>query len=116
MLNTASYDKSAVATALLRTPARYFEEIDDEVVCVRTTLFDPAKSVLTLTWIFYRRAGRDLVYIDEVTTKMRIYTLHELVRLAEQAGWVYVAAYRDLKTLEPYTPLFSGLNVVFKAQ
>jgi hypothetical protein len=41
--------------------------------------------------------------------------LHELIGMAEESGWQYVKAYKDVETLEPYTPILSGLNVVFKA-
>lgn len=47
--------------------------------------------------------------------KLRVYTLHELVKIAEESEWRFISAYRDPATLTPYKPLLSGLNIVFKA-
>jgi hypothetical protein len=71
---------------------------------------------MTNTWTFYRRVGRDLIFIDEMSFKLRVYTLHELVKLAEENGWQFTNAYRDTITLTPYKPLLSSLNVAFKAK
>jgi hypothetical protein len=54
---------------------------------------------------YYRKSDRNLLFLDEVTFKVRAYTLHELVGMAEESGWQYVKAYKDVNTLEPYTPI-----------
>jgi len=67
-----------------------------------------------MIWLFYKKTDKNLIFIDEIGLRLRIYTLHELIKFAEESGWKYVNAYRDIATLRPYIPLFSGLNIVFK--
>jgi SAM-dependent methyltransferase len=116
ILNTVSFDLSILRAGLLGTGISYFNEVDDELICVEKPIFDPLKAVMTNTWTFYRRVGRDLIFIDEMSFKLRVYTLHELVKLAEENGWQFTNAYRDTTTLTPYKPLLSSLNVAFKAK
>ena len=117
VLNTVSYDLTVLRAGLLGgVRASYFNELDEELVYIDTVTFDPVKSLLTSTWTFYKRVGRDLVYLDEISFKLRVYTFHELVKIAENNGWEFISAYRDVTTLTPYKPLLSGLNVVFKTK
>lgn len=96
--------------------ASYYLDIDEETAMIEKPLFDPVKSIMDTTWIFYRKKNKDLEYIDEVSFQLRLYTLHEIIELAEKAGWKYIEAYSNLETLRPYIPGRSGLNVVFKKQ
>ena len=64
---------------------------------------------------FYRRRGRDIEYVDEVSFSMKVYSLGELVELAEQCGWRFKKVFHSLQSLDPYKPGLSPLNVVFKA-
>jgi len=116
ILNTVNFDSTILRVGLLGTGISYFNEVDDELICVEKPIFDPLKAVMTNTWTFYRRVGRDLIFIDEMSFKLRVYTLHELVKLAEENGWQFTNAYRDTTTLTPYKPLLSNLNVAFKAK
>lgn len=116
ILNTASYDSIVLRAGVSGTNVCYFNDIDEEYACIVRASFDPYTGTLTNTWSFYRKNGRDLVFIDDVSFKLRIYTLHEVIELAKRAGWVFTAAYHDLASLSPYRPLFSGLNVVFKSE
>lgn len=116
ILNTVSFDSTILRAGLLGTGISYFNEVDDELICVEKPIFDPLKAVMTNTWTFYRRVGRDLIFIDEMSFKLRVYTLHEIVKLAEKNGWQFTNAYRDTTTLTPYKPLLSSLNVAFKAK
>jgi SAM-dependent methyltransferase len=116
ILNTVNFDSTILRAGLLGTGISYFNEVDDELICVEKPIFDPLKAVMTNTWTFYRRVGRDLIFIDEMSFKLRVYTLHELVKLAKENGWQFINAYRDTTTLTPYKPLLSSLNVVFKAE
>ena len=116
VLNTASYDLIVLRAGLLGVRVSYFNELDEELVYIDTVTFDPIRSILTSTWTFYKKVSRDLVYLDEISLKLRVYTLHDLVKIAENSGWQFISAYRDVDTLTPYKPLLSGLNVVFKAR
>ncbi len=87
-----------------------------EFITVRYPVFDPIRSVHTSNWVFYRKSGKDLLYMDEFTYTLRIYTLTELVEMAESVGWSLEAAYHSLETLEPPHPEGSPINVVFRKQ
>jgi SAM-dependent methyltransferase len=116
VLNTVSYDLTVLRVGLLGTSISYFNEVDKDLVYVEIVKFDPVKSMVNSTWTFYKRVNRDFIYLDEISFKLRVYALHEIIRLAEENGWEFVNAYRDITTLTPYRPLLSGLNVVFKAK
>ncbi len=92
----------------------YISEIDQEHVLVENVKYDPLTAVVYNKWIYYKKKGRNLEFVDEVSFKLRLYTFHELVELAEEAGWTFHSAYRDLATLKPYRPSARGLNIVFK--
>jgi len=114
ILNTVIYDLAVLRAGVLGSDVSYFNEIDDELVIIERSSFDPVKSVLNMIWLFYKKTDKNLIFIDEIGLRLRIYTLHELIKFAEESGWKYVNAYRDIATLRPYIPLFSGLNIVFK--
>ncbi len=114
ILNTVSLDLMVLRSGLCGIGG-WISEVDDEFLLVENPRFDPKTSTMENTWVFYRRRGRDLEYVDEVSFKLRVYALHEVVEMTGEAGWEFVEAYRDLKTLKPYRPGLSGLNVVFKA-
>ena len=113
ILNTVNYDIIATRTALAPVES-IMSDIGENYVLVEKPRFDPTKSTFENTWVFYRRKGKDLVYVDEVSFTMRAYTLHEIIKIAEKAGWKFQEAYRDLATLKPYKPMLSAFNVVFR--
>jgi len=115
ILNTTSYE-AAVCRAEYCGATDAFVEVDDKLVLVKKSELDPVRAVMKLKWVFYRRNGRDLKYADEVEFELRLFTLHELVDLANKAGWVFSEAYHSLETLTPYIPGRSPFNVVFKKQ
>jgi len=115
VLNTMSFDTSALRAGLLGASTTHLSEVDEELVYIDRTSFDPVRAVLSVTRTFYRRVGRDLVYVDEASFRVRVYALHELVKLAEGSGWGFISAYQDISTLTPYRPLLSRLNAVFRA-
>jgi SAM-dependent methyltransferase len=105
VLNSMSYDSVALRAGLVGAKASYYTDVDEELARVSVSEFNPARSVLTVTRRYYRKSDRNLLFLDEVTFKVRAYTLHELVGMAEESGWQYVKAYKDVNTLEPYTPI-----------
>ena len=113
ILNHASLDLVSLRAGLLGAPS-YFTEIDESLVVVERPGFIPEKAVVRTRWIFYERDGRDLRYVSEACYELRLYSLHELVELAERAGWKYRESYRDLESLQPYRPGLSGINAVFQ--
>jgi 2-polyprenyl-3-methyl-5-hydroxy-6-metoxy-1,4-benzoquinol methylase len=75
--------------------------------------FDPFHSTINNKWIFYKKRGKNLTYIDEIAFNFRIYSRHEMVEMAESAGLTFVEAYDSLRTLRP-TKSDSHINMVFK--
>ena len=94
-------------------PKPYMSEIGDFIV-VENPVFDPIRSILRNKWVFYKKSGRDLLYVDEFSFTLRIYTLTELIEMAESVGWSFEAVYHSLETLEPPHPEGSPINVVFR--
>ncbi len=86
IVNTASHDLAALRHSIIGSP-KYIEEVDEELLFIEEPRFDPASSIVTNRWTFYRREGKNLIYVDQVEFRIRLYALHELVELAEQAGW-----------------------------
>ena len=33
------------------------------------------------------------MYVDKASFKLRVYALHELVKIAEESGWRFISAY-----------------------
>ncbi len=113
ILNTVNYDTVATKTGLAPVDS-IMSDVGEDYVLVENPRFDPTKSIIENTWTFYRRKGKDLIYVDEISFTMRVYTLHEIIRIAEKAGWKFHEAYRDLTTLKPYRPMLSAFNIVFR--
>ncbi|BAA79191.1 hypothetical protein APE_0274 [Aeropyrum pernix K1] len=96
-----------------RCPKPFVREFP-EFVTLRYPVFDPIRSIHTSRWVFYKKLGKDLFYMDEFTYTLRTYTLTELVEMAENVGWRLEAAYHNLGTLEPPHPEGSPINTVFR--
>lgn len=94
------------------TPTSYLE-VDDFVI-LESRKYDPRKATLSVTWTFYKRQGNDLKFLDKVDFQLHVYSLSELVKLLERAGWEAVAYYGNLTNLQPMSPLTS-LNIVARA-
>jgi len=90
-----------------------FNETDKYVVLHSGNAFDHFHSIDNEKWVFYEKKGKDLRYIDEFTMNLRIYSLAEIVEMAEKARLTFVDAYDSLATLHPAKP-DSRLNVVFR--
>lgn len=78
-------------------------------------------------WKFYDKKGNmgtkrrvsahDAAYLRQILDlhlKLRVYSLHELIRLLEQAGWNSVSKYGDIITLEPFNR--TSRNIVLVSQ
>ena len=113
IVNTTNRDIMVTRYAVLGSSPPYVSDIGEYVIIERPQ-FDPLKSIVTNKWVFYRRKGRDLVYVDEMEFSLRLYTLNEIAEIAEEAGWRLEAAYHDLETLREYIPGRSPFNLVFR--
>jgi len=114
ILWTTNYDIVAMRKSICGI-SNYIDDIDEEFALVEKPSFDHLNAILESTWIFYRKRSRDLLYYDEVKLRLKLYTLYELVELAERSGWRLEAAYHSIRDRSPYRPGKSGFNIVFKA-
>ncbi|MBE0431383.1 MAG: class I SAM-dependent methyltransferase [Dehalococcoidia bacterium] len=54
-------------------------------------------------WTFLEKAGDGYRLRAQIHLSHRLYALHELIALFEEAGWRYLTAYRDFELREPST-------------
>jgi SAM-dependent methyltransferase len=90
-----------------------YNETDRFLVLHRNNKFDRFHSVNRETWIFYEKKGKELRYVDELEVKLRIYSLSEIIEMAETAGLKFVEAYHNIRDFAPARP-DSVINVVFQ--
>lgn len=64
-----------------------------DVTRLEHRVFSHETSVLEVTWSYYRKRGEDLEHLKTITYGIRLYSLHELLRLLKDSGWVTQAAY-----------------------
>ena len=112
ILNTISRDAIARRQAECGSSI-ILKDLGGGMVLADHPRFDPASSRLTTKWVFYKKDGRDLIYVDEAILDFRVYDLRELVGLGKRSGWRFVAAYNDLNSFRDYIPGKSPLNVLF---
>ena len=92
-----------------------YVEIDDKLVLLENRKYDPLTSNLKTSWMFYIKRDKNLEFIDSVEFELHVYSLSELSDLLRMAGWEPIAAYGNISTLQPISPLTS-LNLVAKAK
>jgi SAM-dependent methyltransferase len=94
------------------TPTSYSEL--DHIVVLENRKYEPITSEMVTSWTFYKKRGQDLEFVDKVDITHHVYSLGELCSLLRSAGWETVAAYGNLSTLQPMSPL-THMNIVAKA-
>ena len=94
------------------TPTSYAEL--DDIVMLENRKYDPTTAQMNSLWMFYKRRGENLEFIDKVEIVHHVYGLSELCTLLKNAGWETLATYGNLSTLQPFSPLTS-MNIVAKA-
>ncbi len=111
ILDTSSHDLMAFRQTYFGGMT-YYDEVDDLVIIEMPT-YDPKTSKASSKWIYFQKRGKDLIYLDEACFEARLYSLHELIEIAEEAGWAFVEAYGDLVNAMPFRPI-GRLNVIFE--
>ncbi len=88
----------------------------DEGLLIEYSKLDLTNSRYISRWRFYEEKGNDLVFLDELESSQRVYSIHELVNLAKKSGWEFVKAYADLRTLEEFSkPIcHRAYNIIFR--
>jgi len=90
-----------------------YNETDKYLVLHKGNKFDRFHSVNTDKWVFYEKKEKDLSYVDEMELTLRIYSLSEIIEMAEVAGMKFVEAYHNIRDFAPARP-DSVINVVFR--
>jgi len=90
-----------------------YSEIDN-MIMLEEREYDPTKAHVHTSWIFYRKHGKNLEFIDKVEIEHHVYSPSELSSLLWEAGWETLSFYGELATLAPLSPL-THLNIVAKA-
>lgn len=58
-----------------------------DIVLIEKPRYDKDRKVVENVWLFYRRVGKDLIFLGDVSIKLRLYTPQELIGLAMRVGW-----------------------------
>jgi len=90
-----------------------FNEAGKYVVLHKDNRFDRYHSINTEKWVFYEKTGKDLKYVDELELKLRIYSVAEMVEMAEKSGFEFIEAYDNVKDMSLARP-DSVINAVFR--
>lgn len=90
-----------------------YAELDD-IVMLENRKYDPITAQANTSWIFYKRRGENLEFIDKAQIMHHVYSPSELCSLLKRAGWETVASYGNLSTLQPLSPL-THMNIVAKS-
>jgi hypothetical protein len=98
--------------SLLFTPTSY-AELEDMVI-LENRKYEPTTAQVSTSWIFYKKCGGNLEFIDNVEIVHHVYSLSELCSHLKRAGWEIVASYGSLVTLQPVSP-FTHMNIVARA-
>lgn len=91
-----------------------FIDCGDHVV-VEKVLYNPIRGEVLIRQRFYRKQGLDLIYIADSHFRMRVYSLEELVSLAERCGWCLGKVLRGPSLSEAGFSMFDTINVLFRA-
>ena len=96
--------------ALLEGSSSSFTEIDDLVMLEKKS-YEPISSRLDNKWTFYKRRDKDLVFVDELDYRIRVYGLPELSDMLCKAGWCVDACYGSIISKTPFGPS-TGMNLI----
>ncbi len=107
ILNTMSRER------LLNIFCPSLYEETDKYVKLNRIVYDKMHSVIHNKWQFYQKVKKDLLYVDEYDFTLRVYSLPELVDMAENSGLVFKDAYHSLLGLLP-VQADSAANLVFQ--
>ena len=85
-------------------------------VLIERSKFDILTSKYLSTWSLLKKEGNSLVKVTELSTSQRLYSIHELIKLAKEAGWVLEGYYGSLRGLEPFRrpTEVKSYNLVFR--
>jgi len=109
--DSVSRDLLILQQYLLGMGKRVFEY--DNIVVMEKLLYNPVTGNALVKQEFFKKdQSGNLIFLDDAYFEMHVYSLDELSRLANKAGW---CMYRVLSSLEKDTGFspFSALNAIF---
>jgi len=91
---------------------RTFEEIDNNVF-LYSHKFHLDTSIYEWDIKWYKKEDKNLRFIDQITIYLRVYSIHEIVRMLRDCGWSIEAIYDNIYALNP-AGFESPINIVAK--
>ncbi len=88
---------------------------DDGLVILMDQELDLESSRVINYWTYYKREGDDLRFLKKVELNHRVYSIHELKKQFQDAGWNYLASYGGFD-LPPLTADCFSMIVVAQKQ
>jgi len=90
-----------------------FEDFKDLVV-LHYNDYDIIESRLKARWVYYKREdNKDLRYLGETTLDLRLYSIHEVVKMLENAGWKVIEVLDNLRE-QREAKYNSPINIIAK--
>jgi len=81
----------------------YFGETKNYITLERIK-FSPEKSTLNARWIWYKKVGRDLIYVGEHDVNLRLYSVPELCEMLRKSGWEIYGLHSDIQFKQEWKP------------
>jgi SAM-dependent methyltransferase len=94
-----------------RFQARDLSTGENGLVILMERELDLETSRMINYWTYYRRKGKDLHYLNRIEINHRVYSLHELKKQFQVAGWKYLASYGGFDQRPLTTETFSMIIV-----
>jgi hypothetical protein len=89
----------------------FYDERGDVMIAERR--LDLENSRMYNIWKYYKKQEQDLIHLDTFEFNHRVYSLHELIRLVESAGWKHLFSAKGFDS-ESVTSDALGLILVAK--
>jgi SAM-dependent methyltransferase len=106
IMHTANRD-----SLIKRFQARDFSYGEDGLVILMERELDLETSRMINYWSYYRKEGEDLRFLNRMEINHRVYSLHELKKQFQDAGWKYIASYSGFDQRPLTTDTFSMIIV-----
>lgn len=80
-----------------------YKDFGDIMVLNENVFPKDNKSVIT-THRYFKKSGRDLIFQDEFTSEIKLYSRDELTNLFEKAGWQITDVFNSIVDRKPFDP------------
>jgi SAM-dependent methyltransferase len=101
----------------LRNFQKYTHERSDDLELFEEWEYDSETSVSKSITNFWRvKSEKDLSLMLQLNTTLRLYSLHEIVKMLKAAGWKYLTSYDSILNLEPVNHQSRDMIVVARKE